>query len=196
MVIFFGYTFLSEYYERFGIRFQDIPVDTSHMVMRVLELIFYRYELAMLFFSIIVMASLSFTRFSFNLGFVRLPSFALFSGLTVVGAFIAFWVIQAIANDFAERDINPRTSALRQLVCIRSADKPVSGWVSEQIENSRKIMLLFGSEERLVVFLAPKNPELPSPHVTIFELGISENALFSHTVSAVDIDKRVRLDSC
>lgn len=193
---FFGFVFLSRYYEKFGIRLQDIDIPPQHFFIRGLDIFLKDVWLLSLAGAILVSTIVYIQRFRLNLKIVAID------GRFPVGFLIAllfaatFFETRNFANKMYVRDLFSETTALRKLTCLNTSNSYAEKWYGKYQANSEPVALILHRRMgSLVLFIEPilKKGE---PRVELVELGLHQTDVYSHAIGSGGVVAVANTSAC
>ena len=174
LISFFGFRFLTLYYQSFGYQLQYIDRSAEHVVLRGVDIIFLDYFVLPIF--ILSVALLFVASVGAELR-TRLFTLRLRGVSIVLVALLLFTVherVSVLARSDYLRDIDAARTTLPRLVCIQSTNQLANDWFTASIAGRRKILVLAFNDGTMVLFFAPP-VVVGTPKVELFHVGISGN---------------------
>lgn len=154
-IAFCGSVFLSEYYGSFGVQLQFLDITTDHYLIRGLDVL--RYDLVLLFAFVLLfaLALFSLAPFSLQVLNIRVPKTGPFLIALPIIVLLVDARISSTAQAAAVRDMFTDSTALRRLECLRTGDTEADNWIASLVTDGQKILVLFRSQEQIIVFREP-----------------------------------------
>ncbi len=181
---FFGFVFLSRYYEKFGIRLQDLDLPPQHYLIRGLDILLKDIWLLMFVVTIAGLSFLLFRRFRLNFKFFTVDVRVLAGCLIVLMLTISFFETRRFAAVMYKRDVFSETTALRKLTCLQTVSEFAKTWYGNFHDDPTSVaMILHRDAERLVVFTEPKIKK-GEPRVELVELGLHRTDVYAHAIGS------------
>ncbi len=182
----FGLITTDAYYSQFGIKYQFLGLDYSHIIYRGFTLL-YADKLFLVIFSSIITAVFV-HRISFSIQATQLViggealSYGLLIAALVGGSYFAF----AVGARSAVDDMYVSTTTLQALTHFYSNSKDKSDLVNKLIgtwpprTKESLLLLLHSSSNEIVVFKTP-TMSAQNPSIDIHHIRLSDHDQFSHT---------------
>lgn len=185
-VAFIGYTFLTDYYGRFGVRLQSLEFNAEHLLVRGIDLARYDFQLLTLLILLLALAAILELRFSIRVGRRKLDRTVLIFPAVILVFICADFRTSNLARQVAVRDTFSTSSALRQIVCLEIQNEKTTKWISGRAVEEQKILELYRSENILVIFLDPKF-KIGEPHVEVFTFKLPSTYVIRDAVASAPI---------
>ncbi len=189
-ISFFGYRFLTLYYELFGLRLQDLPLPAEHYLLRGIDITLGHLVIFLPFLVMAFCVYAAYQPFALQIRARSLNRFVILIPVFLVALLQAYTAMPGVAAKMAKRDIFAQSSALRQLVCVRTDNSVVSDWFTQARADGATWLILLLARNEAIVFRAPAPipgvDALPRVRVTI--LRLTQGEVLTHAIAATRLD--------
>ncbi len=180
---FIGYSFLTDYYAMFGVRLQSLDSNVQHYLVRGIDLARYDFWLFSILIVLLIFSLLFDMRFSFQFLGVKIAKTIIILPVTIILFVSAEIRTDSLATKISLRDTFPATTGLRQLTCLKTSNESIDQWVLKKLIAGRKMLVLYQSSDKLLVFLEPRF-KVGEPRVDIFTFSLQSGYAIRDTVAS------------
>lgn len=184
LVAYFGFRFLTLYYQHFGHSLQKVNRSAEHIFVRGIDVVF--LDIVVLVLSVAAFLFIYFLRLNVRYRQANGREFSLTAPalLLIAGClYLAHERTEVVAEQRYLRDIDPLTTTLQRLVCLDSKNDAAQGWFDSALSGERIVLVLDHSGDEMAAFFAP--PILVGlPRVELFYVDLQGSGILTLARSA------------
>jgi hypothetical protein len=172
LIVWFGFSSVSGYYAKFGIRYYSLDIPYSHLIIRGITSSLFNWKLFLLYIFLFCVIYISHVGLQFRYRNFTFKPIIYFPVILISSIWLGNFLAINASRETAVNDMYSSSTNLRKLKSFNTNNTQKKVFINYYLSN-RPVLILYSSDRYLLIFQEPSiksiNPEIPVTYIPIQE---------------------------